>query len=156
MSLRVDQRKPTLVELDVYQKCLKLTDHTLSVCKVKESKTNNHHILKRQLKLGYKLVDLVIEIGANILEANNIYVGNNLNINDRIANYQKRIELQNNSKLLTYRMEHIIRVMHFNRPFADSTLTYWISLLIETRNLLIKWKEKDISNLNELLKENKS
>ncbi len=152
MSLRVDERKPTLTELDVYAKCLKLTDHTLSVCKVKEKKTNTHHIVKRQLKLGYKLIDLCIDIGANIIEANNIYIGENINVESRIDNLNARIKLQDEAKRLTYRMEHIIRVMHFNRPFADSTLTYWVSLLLETRNLLIKWKEKDIFKRNLLLK----
>lgn len=152
MSQRVDERKPTAVELDVYNKCLKLTDHTLSVCKVKDERTNTKHILKRQLKLGQELIDIVIDIGADILQANNIYVGGTLNLEDRIENYKYRIKIQNHAKSLTYRMEHIIRVLHFNRPFADSTITYWFSLLYETRNLLIGWKEKDTNNYRELIK----
>lgn len=152
MSLRKDERKPTSPELEAYSKCIKLTNHTLSVCKVKENKTNRHHLLKRQLRLGNRLVDYVIEMGAYILEANNIYVGANLNLEERIANYKKRIDLQNKAKLLTYRMEHTIRVLHTERPFADSTITYWMSLLIEDRNLIIKWKEKDFYNLKVLMK----
>lgn len=153
MSLRVDERQETLAELDVYNKCLKLTDHTLSVCKVKENKTNNKHIVKRQLKLGYKLIDMAVEIGANILEANNIYVGKNTSKENRIKNYYARIELQDGAKRLTYRMEHTIRVLHFNRPFAESTINYWVDLLMETRNLLIKWKEKDVYTLNKIIQE---
>ena len=145
MSMRVDERTPTLVELDVYSKCLKLTDHTLSVCKVKESKANNKHLIKRQMKIGHKLIDLVIEMGADILEANNIYVGNNLNLEERKKHYEERLLLQEHAKRITYRMEHMIRVLHFNRPFANSTITYWVKLLIETRTLLIKWREKDLS-----------
>ena len=41
MSMRVDERTPTLVELEVYNKCLKLSDHTFGVCKVKEKNANN-------------------------------------------------------------------------------------------------------------------
>lgn len=153
MSMRVDQRSPTLVELEVYNKCLKLTDHTLSVCKVKENKTNNKHIVKRQLRMGQMLVELVVQIGADIIEANNKYVGGNLNNEDRQRHYKERLLLQEHAKSLTYRMEHIIRVLHFNRPFADSTITYWITLLVDTRNLLIKWKEKDYNLLKGIKKE---
>lgn len=151
MSRRVDERQATLPELEVYNKILKLTNHTLNVCKVKENKTNNKHLVKRQLKIGQQLIDIVIDMGADVLEANNIYVGVNLNVKDRVKNYYKRIDLQAQAKSLTYRMEHIIRVLQFDRPFADSTITYWISLLVETRQLLIKWKDSNIEDLKMLL-----
>ena len=152
MSLRVDQRADTLPELEVYSKCIKLTSHTMSVCKIKENgSTNNKHLVKRQIKVGEMLVNIVIQIGTNILEANNKYVKENLNLKDRLQNYEKRLELQEEAKSLTYKVEHIIRVLHFDRPFADSTLTYWMELLTETRNLLVKWKQNDYSNYKKLL-----
>lgn len=33
MAQRVDERTPTRTELEAYNKCLKLNDHVLSVCK---------------------------------------------------------------------------------------------------------------------------
>ena len=35
MAQRVDQRDPTRVDLDCYNKALKLSDHVMSVCKPK-------------------------------------------------------------------------------------------------------------------------
>lgn len=151
MAQRTDQRKPTRIDLECYQKCIKLTNHTLSVCKVKEKQTNNKHIVKRQLKLGQMLIDSVVEMGANIIQANEMFVGANLNINERIVNFQTRLRLQHEAISLSYRMEHIIRVLNDDRPFADSTLTYWVMLLVETRNLLVEWKDSDKSRLSELL-----
>lgn len=152
MSQRVDERFPTLDRLEVYNKCLRLTDHTLSVCKIKDNGNNTKkHLIKRQIRIGQDLTDLVIQIGADILEASNIYVEENLNKEDRLKNYEKRIEIQNHAKSLTYRMEHIIRVLHFNRPFAESTIGYWIELLIETRGLLTNWRDRDYSNYKKLL-----
>lgn len=152
MSQRVDERKPTLVKLEVYNKCLKLTNHTLCVCKVKDNGNNTKkHIVKRQLRIGHDITDIVIQIGADILEANNIYIEENLNLEERVANYRLRLELQKHAKNLTYRMEHIIRVLHFNRPFDENTLSYWIDLLIETRTLLMKWRDNDYSNFKKLL-----
>lgn len=151
MAQRTDQRKSTRIDLECYQKCIKLTNHTLSVCKVKEKQTNSKHIVKRQLKLGQMLIDSVVEMGANIIQANEMFVGANLNINERIVNFQTRLRLQHEAISLSYRMEHIIRVLNDDRPFADSTLTYWVMLLVETRNLLVKWKDSDKSRLSELL-----
>ena len=152
MSQRVDERFPTLSKLKVYDKCLKLTDHTLNVCKIKDNGNNTKkHLVKRQSKIGQYLIEIVIQVGADILEANNKYVEKNLNKDDQIRNYKKRLELEEHAKSLTYRMEHIIRVLHFNRPFDESTIGYWIELLMETRELLIKWKESDYSSLKELM-----
>lgn len=150
LSQRVDQRQETLVSLATYQKLLKLSQHTYNVCKVKENKSNRKHIIKRQLKTGQQLIDIVNEIGAYILEANNIYVGSNLDKEYLAYNYKRRIKLEDNAKSLTFRMEHLIRVLHFNRPFADSTITYWVKLLVETRQLLTKWRDSEVKKLNEI------
>ena len=150
MAKRVDEREPTQTSLEVYDNCLKLSDHILSVCKPKEKNINNKHIPKRNLGLGRMLTELVVDLGADIIEANTTYVGVNLNVEDRKKNYRKRIGLQEHAKSTTYRMEHIIRVLHFNAPFADSTITYMMQLLVETRQLLIGWKEKDMREAKSL------
>ena len=92
-----------------------------------------------------------LKLYENIIQANEMFVGANLNINERIVNFQTRLRLQHEAISLSYRMEHIIRVLNDDRPFADSTLTYWVMLLVETRNLLVKWKDSDKSRLSELL-----
>ena len=150
MSQRTDEREPTRVELDCYNKLLKLSDHTLSVCKPKDRNVNNKHIAKRHANLGHKLEDLVIEIGADILEANEIYVNSNLNVETRKKNFRDRIKLQNHALRQTYRMEHIIRTLHYNRPFADSTITYWMDLLVETRRMIKAWRDSDIKILSQI------
>lgn len=150
MSQRTDERDPTRIELECYNKLLKLSDHTLSVCKPKDKNVNNKHIAKRHASIGHKLEDIVIDMGADILEANEIYVNSNLNVDTRKKNYRERIKLQNHAKQLTYRMEHIIRILHYNRPFADSTITYWMNLLVETRQLIKAWRDSDIRELSKI------
>ena len=147
MSKRVDEREPTRVNLECYNKLLKLSSHTLSVCKPKEKNTNNKHIPKRLVSVGHMLIDLVIDIGADIMEANDIFVGNNVDENVRNKNLRRRIELQEKAISKTYRMEHIINMLEYEFEFADSTLTYWVELLLETRNLTIKWKDSDRKKL---------
>ena len=152
MAQRVDQRDPTRVELDAYNKVLKLSDHVLSVCKPRETKPNNHHIPKRNLVLGRTMMEIVVEMGADILDANLIYVGGNLPKDDRLRNYRERIRLQDHAKRLTYRAEHIFRILHFNTPFAESTVKYMMDLICETRDLITAWRESDLRASKQLRK----
>lgn len=78
MALRVDQRTPTACSLDAYNKLLLLSNHVMSVAKPKEPKPNNKHVPKRLVNIANKMVDCIIDMGADILEANEIYVGTNL------------------------------------------------------------------------------
>lgn len=152
MSQRVDERNPTAINLEVYTKALKLSEFTFSVCKPKDKNVNNKHLPKRHMTIANTLKDLVIRIGADILEANEIYVGANVGSDDRANNYKRRIALEEDAKSCTYRMEHIIRILHNEHPFANNTLTYWASLLCETRALLIKWKDSESAMLRSLSK----
>ena len=144
MSQRTDQRNPTRVELEAYNKCLKLSEHVMSVCKPKDKNVNTHHIPKRNTGLGRMLMESCVEMGADILEANMIYVGNNLDAETRLRNYSERIALQDHAKRLSFRMEHIFRILHFDRPFAESTSSYMMDLLVETRDLITAWRESDL------------
>ena len=154
MAQRTDQRDATKVELDCYNKILKLTDHVMSICKPKDENVNNHHIPKKNINIGKLLTEACVECGADILEANeNFYVGKNLEIKARLANYQERINLQKHAIRLTFRMEHMIRVLHFNKPFAESTIKYFMDLLCEARALLIKWRDSEVNMSKQLVKE---
>lgn len=153
MAQRVDERTPTRTELEAYNKALKLNDHVLSVCKPKEKNVNNHHIPKRNLGIARQLMESCVELGADILEANEIYVGPNLNTEQRLENYAERIRTQDHARRLTYRMEHIFRVLYFDKPFAESTTKMMMDLLCETRALLIKWKESDVRDSRKLKKQ---
>lgn len=151
MSQRTDQRVKTKEELDVYTKCLKLTSYTMERCKPQNKKDkdgnikeNRHNIPARYAEIGKLMQQIVFEMGADILEANEIYVNANLNREDRLKNYKSRVELQNHAIRLTYRLEHMIRVMNDHRPFANNTLTYWVGLLVDVRELVIAWKDRDI------------
>lgn len=149
---RTDQRSPTRVELDCYNKVLKLSDHIMSVSKPKDKNVNTKHIPKRNLGLGRQLMEDAVELGADILEANEIYVGTNLDPEQRLQNYKDRIELQDHAKRLTYRIEHIFRILHFDRPFAESTSSYMMDLLCESRKLIIAWRESDMRAAKQLMK----
>lgn len=154
MAQRVDERDPTRVELDCYNKILKLNDHVMSVCKPKEKNVNNHHIPKRNAGIGKQLMEACVECGADILEANeNFYVGKNFDIESRLENYEERIKLQKHAIRLTYRMEHIVRVLHFNKPFAESTIKYLMDLLCEARTMLVAWRDSEIKMTKQLTKE---
>ena len=143
MSQRVDERTPKRVELDVYDKILKLSSHVLSVCKPRDNKPNDKHIPKRHAATGHMMIECCIEMGADVLEANNIYVGNNIDAEERKYNYQQRIELQQRAKRTTYRIEHIFRILYEEKPFAESTTKYMLDLICEVRQLLIAWREHD-------------
>lgn len=152
MAQRTDERDPTAENLEVYTKTLKLSDHILSVCKPRDNKPNTHHIPKRNIWLGRMMIDDVTEIGADILEANNIYVGANLPVEKRLENYEQRIALEEHAKRLTFRLEHVFRTLHFDRPFAESTSKYMMDLLTEDRELLTKWHDSEVKTANALRK----
>lgn len=150
MSRRIDERTQTLVNFDVYQKLLDLSDFTFSVCKPKEKNINNKHIPKRLISVGNMAIEAVTEIGALIMEANDIYVGKNIEPPERLQRYVERVELESNAKMITYRLEHIMRVLHKQCEFADSTITHWVGLLVETRTLIEKWRDSDKTEINKL------
>ena len=152
MSQRVDQRAETKIELLCYDKALKLSDFTLSVCKPKDKNVNTKHIAKRQKVIGDLLIQSVVELGADILEANQVYVGDNLPAEDLLRHLEQRIALQENAKRQTFRMEHMMRTLHFDRPFADSTITYWTELLVETRDSISKWRASDVRRRTGIVK----
>lgn len=152
MAQRTDQRSPTKVDLLCYQKSVELTAHILSVCKPKDKNTNNKHIPKRNVGIGRQMMECAIDLGADILEADNIYVGTNIPVEDRIENYKERIKLQNHARRMTMRIEHIFSTLYYDKPFAESTTKYMMDLIEETRELLVKWKQSDLNQLKRLLK----
>lgn len=96
MSVRLDQRKPTRPELEAYNKVKKLTAHVLSVAKPKEENVNNKHVPKRFVNIGKMMTEIVVEMGADILEAN--YLGGKGMITIRkgkngIERQQKKIDV---------------------------------------------------------------
>ena len=150
MSQRVDERDPTRIDLDCYNKILELTDHVMSVCKPKEKNVNNKHIPKKNASIGKILMDAAVEIGADILEANEIYVGSNLHQELLKKHYEQRRDLQEHAIRMSYRVEHVFRVLHFDTPFAPSTNRYMMNLLTETRKVLIAWRDSDFNKAKQL------
>ena len=150
MALRIDQRTPTACSLDAYNKLLLLSDHVMSVAKPKEPKPNNKHIPERFVNIANKMVDCIIDMGADILEANEIYVGANLDKETLKNRYADRIELEETAKRKSFRLEHIFRMLHFDVEFADSTATYMMQLITEERSLLVKWIESEKRAMKEI------
>ena len=150
MALRIDQRTPTACSLDAYNKLLLLSDHVMSVAKPKKPKPNNKHIPKRFVNIANKMVDCIIDMGADILEANEIYVGANLDKETLKNRYADRIELEETAKRKSFRLEHIFRMLHFDVEFADSTATYMMQLITEERSLLVKWIESEKRAMKEI------
>lgn len=151
MSQRVDQRSPTDVNLDAYNKVLNLTKVTFHICKTKDKNINNHHVSKKNIPIANIAIQTVINMGSFILEANSIYVGFNANTESKINNYRKRINLQESALGLTFQLEHIIRALHDDSPFANSTLTDWIGNLVETRKSINAWLKSDKRELNKII-----
>ena len=97
-------------------------------------------------------MSLCVDIGADIIEANEVYVGGNIPEDELIENYKDRLKLQYKAKRKTYRIEHISRVLHYQVEFADSTITYLIQLIYEQRQLLIAWYEADKARYRSIIK----
>ena len=151
MSQRVEQRVPTAYELDAYTKCLDLTEFTFGVCKARDKNGENHkHIPKRFGSIARQIEFLMTDMGADILKANMLYVKDNLNTEERVRHYKRRLELQGKAVSVSYRLEHYMRVLHRQIEFADSTLSHWMELMWETRRLLIAWREKETKTLRSL------
>jgi len=151
MSQRVDQRIPTDPDLNAYNQALYLTKVTMRVCKPKDKNVNNKHVAKRNVPIANIAINYAIEIGALILEANSKYVGPRANVETKIRNYNKRIELQDQAHGLTFRLEHIIRSLHEENPFANSTLTDWIGAVVRTRDSVKAWAVADNKELKHIL-----
>lgn len=146
-----ENRTPTKIELDAYNKILKLTNYSMEVCKpkVKTDKNgikhnDNHHVPMRYSKVGEYIIQSLVEMGALILEANDYYINKNLNQKDRKNNVEERIKLQTRAIAISYRVEHCIRTLHEHKPFADSTISYWIGLLCSARKSMINWKDSTV------------
>lgn len=161
MSQRKDQRAPTSVDLEAYNQVLHLSEVTMRICKVKEKKvnnrivpeeknSNNHHIAKRYAPIANLAMEATIQIGALILDANDLYVGSRTDVDTRIRHYHKRIEMQEQALGLTYRLEHIIRFLHDTNNFANSTITDWIGALVNTRESIKAWSNSDNRELRKL------
>jgi len=153
MSVRVDQRRDPRPELDAYNKAIKLSSHVMSVAKPKEEKPNNHHIPKRMANIGKMMVDLTLDIGADILEANEgYYVGSNVPIKTLIKRYEDRVELEEHALKMTFRLEHIYRVLNDNHRLAESTNKYMMDLIDELRAVLTKWIRSEKTKATSLAK----
>lgn len=150
MSQRKDQRAPTSVDLEAYNQVLHLSEVTMRICKVKEKNCNNHHVAKRYVPIANLAMESTIQMGALILDANDLYVGSRADIDTRIRHYHKRIEMQEQALGLTYRLEHIIRILHDANNFANSTLTDWVSALVSTRDSIKAWSNSDNRELRKL------
>lgn len=158
MSQRVDQRTPTVQELQAYNVYEELFKFTVQVCKCEDrngKEVNNHHISKRNRFIAHDILQSVCKIGALIIEANcAYYVGDALkNKEVKINNYKKRIELQSSAYALTFAVENYIRSVHYIAPLANNTLTHWIDLSDSTRTIIKAWMESDKKALNNLQRE---
>lgn len=122
----------------------------MSVCKPKDKNVNNHHIPKRNVGIGKMLMEAAIELGADILDADTIPVGANMPDESKIKNYKERIKLQGHARRLTFRIEHIFRILYEDKPFAESTTKYMMDLICETRKLIVAWRNSDIKELKRL------
>lgn len=147
---RKDQRTPTRVDLDAYNAILKLTVYTMEACKPKSKEDkagktveNHHHVPARYSHIGEDIVREVINAGAYILEADKTYVGENIPADELRSHFRRRIELEDMALGALYRAEHMIRALHDHRPFADSTITYWVSLIVNARNLVSGLRSRD-------------
>ena len=84
-------RTPTEIDLDAYNKILELSTYSMEVCKPKTKKnkdgttrSSNHHIQARFRKVGEDIEQNIFSIGAMTLEANELYIGKNLNKADNL------------------------------------------------------------------------
>lgn len=150
MAVRVDQRVPTAAALDAYNHVLLLSQQIMSIAKPKEPKPNNKHIPKRLVNFANKMVDCVIDIGADVIEANEIYVSPSLDRITRAKHYADRIALQYRAVRTTFRLEHIFRMLQYEVELSENTAAYTIRRILEVRRLILKWQASDKRRLNEL------
>ena len=154
MSQIKAKRRPTRVNLEAYNKVLDLSEYTMSACKPKQKKNSdgsvsddNHHVPMRYKFMGDDITRLVCEAGGLILEANEIYVAKNIQVEVRIRHYHRRIELQERAIGHLFRVEHMVNMLQMHRPFAESTIRYWTGLIVTARAAVIAWCNGDKESL---------
>lgn len=145
MSKRVDERGETLANLKVYQKAKDLSTITLRVCKLKadDEKENQTHLPKRFSGIARILQEDAIRIGSNILIANEIYIGPNTETDARLRGLAERFRLIEEARRLTFDIEHAIRTVNESYHLKDSTFYSYIDAILQTRKLLIAWRQSD-------------
>jgi len=129
--LAVPEGKRTESKLAVQTKAVEMANYTITIC------SNENNFPKRyRWCLTNKIVDTAIEIMNDINTANSIYVSTK---ND----YELRREFQTKALAYTARLLGLMELAYVRFNIEDKRIRYWTQLVVDTRELIKKWKKSD-------------
>jgi hypothetical protein len=129
--LAVPEGKRTESKLAVQTKAIEMANYTITIC------SNENNFPKRyRWCLTNKIVDTAIEIMNDINTANSIYVSTK---ND----YELRREFQTKALAYTARLLGLMELAYVRFNIEDKRIRYWTQLVVDTRELIKKWKKSD-------------
>jgi len=130
MSVPVSQRNET--KLLVHQKTEDMILHTIQIVQ------NEKIFVPAFKRLSDMVVELAIEIGMDLWEANGIYVGNDA------KKWENRYELENracrNFDVMLYLLTLCRKAFHLRTRKYNA----WVEKVITARNLAKKWRDSDV------------
>lgn len=127
---------------EVITKAIALADYTITICK------NEKNFPKRdRWIITQKIVNLAIDIVADIRKANDVHV-----VEPSDYYYRRQLQIQaraNCEALLT-----LIDISYRNLHLESDRVEYWTGLVVHVENLLSKWRESDRKRYGKNLKGN--
>lgn len=124
-------------KLEVFTKATNLIIYTLQI-------TSNENVFNPKYKyFTDRIVDLSLDIGQNIWEANNVYVKEAKDYLFRKGLQKKAIR---DCDSLLYNITIAKRIFHL----SGKRVGFWSSSVKEIRDMIVKWKESDIKRFGSL------
>lgn len=118
-------------KLAVITKARELATYTVKIC-------SNEKVFPKRYRwcITSKIVDTVLDIHANAIRANSIYVSVQ-------EDYALRKQFQNKALSQTYSLLSLMDIAYNTFNIEDSKIEYWTGLVLETQALIRKWRNSD-------------
>ncbi len=118
-------------KLAVITKARELATYTVKIC-------SNEKVFPKRYRwcITSKIVDTVLDIHANAIRANSIYVSVQ-------EDYALRKQFQNKALSQTYSLLSLMDIAYNTFNIEDSKIEYWTGLVLEAQALIRKWRNSD-------------
>lgn len=118
-------------KLAVITKACDLATHTVKIC-------SNEKVFPKRYRwcITSKIVDTALDIHANAIKANSVYVSVQ-------EDYALRRQFQNRALSQTYSLLSLMDIAYNTFNIESGKIEYWTGLVLETQALIRKWRNSD-------------
>lgn len=123
-------------KLAVITKACDLATHTVKIC-------SNEKVFPKRYRwcITSKIVETALDIHANAIKANSIYVV-------LPEDYALRKQFQNKALSQTYSLLSLMDIAYNTFDIESGKIEYWTGLVLETQTLIRKWRNSDAERYN--------